>query len=62
MSLVGNARRPWTGTAPSYDDLGARVEAGHRLTPRIRVNGRASWYRRDHRTRDFLTGRSWISR
>ena len=56
VSLVGNARRRWTGTAPSHDDLGARVEAGHRLTPRIRVNGRASWYRRDHRTRDFLDG------
>ena len=56
VSLVGTARRRWTGTAPSHDDLGARVEAGHRLTPRIRVNGRASWYRRDHRTRDFLDG------
>ena len=56
VSLVGNARRRWTGTAPSHDDLGARVEAGHRLTPRIRVNARASWYRRDHRTRDFLDG------
>ena len=56
VSLVGTARRRWTGTSPSNDDLGARVEAGHRLTPRIRVNGRASWYRRDHRTRDFLDG------
>ena len=56
VSLVANARRRWTGTAPSYDDLGVRVEAGRRLTPRIRVSGRASWYRRDHRTRDFLDG------
>ena len=56
VSLVGTVRRRWTGTSPSNDDLGARVEAGHRLTPRIRVNGRASWYRRDHRTRDFLDG------
>ena len=56
MSLVANARRRWVGTVPSHDDLGARVEAGHRLTPRIRVNGQASWYRRDHRTRDFLDG------
>ena len=56
VSLVGNARRRWTGTSPSNDDLGARVEAGHRLTPRIRVNGRASWYRRDNRTKDFLDG------
>ena len=56
VSLVGNARRRWTGTSPSNDDLGARVEARHRLTPRIRVNGRASWYRRDNRTRDFLDG------
>ena len=56
VSLVGNARRRWTGTAPSHDDLGARIEAGHRLTPRIRVNGRASWYRRDNRTKDFLDG------
>ena len=56
VSLVGNARRRWTGTAPSNDDLGARVEAGHRLTPRIRVSGRASWYHRDYLTRDFLDG------
>ena len=56
VSLVANARRRWTGTTLSYDDLGARVEAGRRLTPRIRVSGRASWYRRDHRTRDFLDG------
>ena len=56
VSLVANSRRRWTGTAPSYDDLGVRVEAGRRLTPRIRVNGRASWYRRDNRTRDFLDG------
>ena len=56
VSLVGNARRRWTGTSPSNDDLGVRVEAGHRLTPRIRVNGRASWYRRDNRTKDFLDG------
>ena len=56
VSLVGTARRRWTGTEPSNDDLGARVEAGHRLTPRIRVSGRASWYRRDNRTKDFLDG------
>ena len=56
VSLVANSRRRWTGTAPSYDDLGVRVEAGRRLTPRIRVSGRASWYRRDYRTRDFLDG------
>ena len=56
VSLVGNARRRWAGTSPSNDDLGARVEAGHRLTPRIKVNGRASWYRRDNRTKDFLDG------
>ena len=57
-------RSAWSATpaaagparAPSNDDLGARVEAGHRLTPRIRVNGRASWYHRDYRTRDFLDG------
>ena len=56
VSLVASARRRWTGTAPSYDDLGVRVEAGRRLTPRIRVSGRASWYRRDNRTKDFLDG------
>ena len=56
VSLVASARRRWTGTAPSYDDLGVRVEAGRRLTPRIRVNARASWYHRDYLTRDFLDG------
>ena len=56
VSLVANARRRWTGTSPTHDDLGARVQAGYRLTPRISVNGRASWYRRDNRTKDFLDG------
>ena len=56
VSLVGNARRRWAGTLPSYDDLGARIEVGRRLTPRIRANGRASWHRRDYRTKDYLDG------
>ena len=56
VSLVGNARRRWAGTLPSYDDLGARIKVGRRLTPRIRANGRASWHRRDYRAKDYLDG------
>ena len=56
ISLLGSVRRRWVGTVPFYDDLGARVEAGRKLTRRVTVTGRASWHRRDHRTRDFLDG------
>ena len=41
---------------------------GHRLTPRVAVNGRASWHRREYRTRvtldgpvlDVSLGGSWV--
>ena len=56
VSFVGNARRSWVGTLPQNDDLGARIEIAHRLTPQITVNGRGSWHRRDYRTQDYLDG------
>ena len=56
LSLLGNVRRFWRGTAPYYLDLGARLEARRRLTRRITLTGQASWHRRDYRTQDYLDG------
>ena len=51
VSLLASARQDWIRTAPDHRDVGARIEMGHRLTPRVAVNGRASWHRREYRPR-----------
>ena len=56
LSLLGNVRQRWRDAAPYYLDLGARLEARRRLTRRITLTGRASWHRRDYRTKDYLDG------
>ena len=56
VSLLADVRRRWVGTVPDYDDVGPRVEAGHRLSQRVSVNGRASWYDRRYRSRTHLDG------
>ncbi len=56
VSLLGNVRRRWLASAPYYLDLGAHLEARRRLTRRITLTGRASWHRRDYRTKDYLDG------
>ena len=55
-SLLANARRRWAGTAPDYDDLGARIEVGRRFTRRVTAHVRASWHDRSYRTRTHLDG------
>ncbi len=56
VSLLANARRRWTGSAPDHDDVGLRAEARHRFTRQVTANARASWHDRRYRTRRFLDG------
>ena len=58
-SLLASVRQRWLATTPDHRDLGARLEAGHRLSPRVTVSGRASWHGRRYRTRAFLDGPVW---
>ena len=55
-SLLANPRRRWAGTAPNYDDLGARLESAHRFTRRVTANASASWHERAYRTETHLDG------
>ena len=55
-SLLASAQRRWTASAPDHDALGIRVEAAHRLTPRLTGRLRASWHEREYRTRTYLDG------
>ncbi len=55
-SLLASARQRWTGTVPDNRDLGARLELGHRVSPRVTVSGQASWHDRRYRTRSHLDG------
>ena len=55
-SLLASARRQWSAGAPEHDALGARLEAGHRLTRRLTANVRASWHERSYRTQTHLDG------
>ena len=58
-SLLTSARQRWTGTVPDNRELGFRLEAAHRVSPRVTVTGRASWHGRRYRTRDYLDGPVW---
>ena len=55
-SVLASAQRRWSASAPDYDALGGRVEAGHRFSRRVTANARASWHDRRYRTRTFLDG------
>ena len=59
VSLLASARQRWLGTAPDNRELGARLEAGHRVSPSVTVNGRASWHGRRYRTQTQLDGPVW---
>ena len=59
ISLLANARQHWSGTAPSYRDLGGRLEVGHRQSPRLTAFARASWHDRHYRTQTHLDGPGW---
>ena len=56
VSLLASFRRRWLGTAPDHHEPGARLEAEHRLSPRLTLSGRSSWHARRYRTRTWLDG------
>ena len=55
-SLLASARQRWIGTVPDNRELGARLEVGRRLTPRVTVFANASWHDRRYRMREHLDG------
>ena len=55
-SLMASARQRWIGTVPDNRELGARLEVGRRLTPRVTVFANASWHDRRYRMREHLNG------
>ncbi|MCE2520893.1 MAG: DUF560 domain-containing protein [Alphaproteobacteria bacterium] len=57
-SLLASVRQRWSG-APDYHDLGIRLEAGHRLGPRVTALAGASWHDRRYRIRTHLDGPVW---
>ena len=69
LSLLGSARRNLVAGTGDSDELGVRFEAARRLSPRIRVNGRASWHDRRYRNHpgldgpvlDLSLGGSWVA-
>ena len=56
VSLLVSARQRWTGTAPEYRALGARLEVGRRLSQQVTAFLRASWHDRRYRTQTHLDG------
>ena len=55
-SVLASARRHWAGTSIEHDAVGARIEARHRLAPRVTARARASWHQRDYRKIRDLDG------
>ena len=55
-SALASMQRRWNANVPDFDALGGRIEAGHRFSRRVTVNGRASWHDRSYRTRTYLDG------
>ena len=55
-SLLASARQRWVGTVPDNRELGARLEVGRRITPRVTVFANASWHDRRYRTQGHLDG------
>ena len=55
-SLLASVQRSWFGNVPDFDALGARIEAGRRLTPRTSARAQAAWHERQYRTRTYLDG------
>ena len=55
-SLLASARQRWVGTVPDNRGFGARLEVGHRVSPRVTVSGRASWHDRRYRTERYRDG------
>ena len=55
-SLLASARQRWVGTVPDNRELGARLEVGRRLTPRVTVFANTSWHDRRYRSQSHLDG------
>ncbi len=55
-SLLASAQRRWTAGDQLYDALGARLEAGRRITRRVTANAWASYHDRGYRTQTHLDG------
>ena len=55
-SLLATVSQRWQGTVKDHHSLGGRLEVGHRVSPRVTVNGRLSWEDRHYRTDTHLDG------
>ena len=56
ISLLGTAQRSWTLGQPETDQLGFRLEAERRLTPRLAIFGRGGLRHRNCRDCDWIDG------
>ena len=55
-SLLASVQRRWTAGDQLYDALGARLEAGRRVSRRVTANVWASYHDRSYRTRTYFDG------
>ena len=55
-SVLLTARQNWSGTVKDHHALGGRIEAAHRVSRSVTVNGRVSLEDRHYRTRTSLDG------
>ncbi len=55
-SVLATAGQRWVGTVKDHHALGGHIEAGHRVSRTVTVNGRATWEDRHYRTRTSLDG------
>ena len=55
-SVLATVSQRWQGTVKDHHSLGGRLEVGHRVSPRVTVNGRLSWEDRHYRTDTHLDG------
>ena len=55
-SLLASVQRRWTAGGQLYDALGARLEAGRRITRRVTANAWVSYHDRGYRTQTHLDG------
>ena len=55
-SLLASVQQRWSGTTPDHRDIGARLEMGYKLGPKVTVSGQTSWHARRYRTRTHLDG------
>ena len=55
-SLLASVQRRWTAGDQLYDALGARLEAGRRVSRRVTANVWASYHDRSYRTRTHFDG------